>query len=81
MKTTLVVLLALGALLVGCPTPAKYGTELAVCLETSKSWAQYEPCCIATAHRYQRDPSFCLQDAGAPALSVTDASTLKDGGQ
>ncbi len=50
--------------------PAAYGTELELCVEDSSSAAQYETCCIDVAHRYGRDPSFCLiienNDGGRP---------------
>jgi hypothetical protein len=45
--------------------PAEYGAMLAVCTETSKSWEEYEPCCVEVARMHQRDPSFCLRDGGA----------------
>lgn len=41
--------------------PAAYATDLAVCEQTAKSWDEYEPCCIAVARRYERDPSFCMR--------------------
>jgi hypothetical protein len=65
MKRLLLLALALSFLGAMCPSPkpAKYGAELAICLETSKSWAEYEPCCLDVAQRYHRDPSFCLRDA------------------
>jgi hypothetical protein len=48
-------------------TPEDYGLELKACLDASKSWEEYEPCCADVAVRHGRDPSFCLRgshDAG-----------------
>ena len=57
-------LMALGAM---CDSkPAKYGAEITTCLETSNSWAEYEPCCVSVARRARRDPTFCFRDGGAP---------------
>lgn len=73
-----------GALaLTGCPgsvpiRPAAYGTELAVCLEQSATWHEYEPCCADVAKRYGRDTGFCYQGFAGTGPSATPAA--HDGG-
>lgn len=69
------------AVLGGCPGPAQYATQLAVCTETSKSWEEYVPCCSAVARGAGRDPSFCLPDRDADALVpqlTQDSGSLAD---
>lgn len=73
-------LLALALTFVGAkclPTkPTEYGTALAVCLESSHSWSEYEPCCVDVAHKFGRDPGFCTE--GADGLNRADKPA--DGG-
>jgi hypothetical protein len=56
-----VLMLASCALFHTAAKPAAYGSELAACEAQSKSWDEYEPCCIGVARNYGRDPSFCMR--------------------
>lgn len=53
------VTLVVGACGSALEKPASYAGELAVCLETSSSWAEYTPCCERVAAKYGRDGAFC----------------------
>lgn len=63
-------IIALSVALTGCALlhtaarPTAYGAELAACEQSATSWSTYTPCCVDVAHRYGRDPSFCLPDGG-----------------
>jgi len=50
--------------LTGClppNTPDDYGRELSACIDNSKTWEEYTPCCVGVAERYGRDPVFCFE--------------------
>lgn len=84
MKRLLTLVTTACLVLLACLQPPKYGAQLAACTELSRTWDEYEPCCIDVARRNGRDPSFCLRekDAGTSAdlIQYIHDNLVKDAG-